>query len=153
MPRQGKQLNIWIPDEVMDALEHWINENQTTKTDGVIQAIQVLTGTHPEAPPDLRSQVQALTTVVEQLQQRLDRLESQTMRDLEQRLEQLEPHPSGLHPEASAILQDLGIPLEQASREQLQEICTRLGISSSKRSLLRWSQEKLRQAIQEWRPQ
>ena len=127
MPRQGKQLNIWIPDDVMASLEHWVSENRTTKTDGVIQAIQVLTGTHPEAPPDLRSQVQALTTVVEQLQQRLDatsrrwreQLEFQTVGDLDQ----VEDEVLDLHPEVISALRELGTTLEEATREQLRQVC------------------------------
>lgn len=136
MPRQGKQLNIWIPDDVMASLEHWIEANQTTKTDGVIQAIQVLTGTHPEAPPDLRAQVQDLVAIVEHMQLRLDQLEAQALEEQD------------LHPEASKALDDLDTTLEEATREQLMRVSKRLKIRSNSR----WTEEKLRQAIRSWQP-
>ncbi len=148
MPRQGKQLNIWIPDDVMASLEQWVSENQTTKTDAVIQAIQVLTGTHPEAPPEFRSQVQALTAVVEQLRQRLDQLEFQTVGDLQHRLDQVEGELSDLHPQAVSAFREIGTTIEEATREQLHQVCQRLRLSPSSRT----SVEQLRQLIRDWQP-
>lgn len=154
MPRQGKQLNIWIPDEVMAALEAWIQAEGTTKTDGVIQAIQVLTGTHPEAPPDLRAQVAELRGTVEDLCSRLDRLEGPAFAELQERLTGLEeaqltagPQPR-LATEIQEILTQMGTTWEAATLDQLKQITKTLRIRVSRSA----TPEQLRCQIQAWTP-
>lgn len=148
MPRQGKQLNIWIPDDVMAALEQWILEQGTTKTDGVIQAIQVLTGTHPEAPPDLRVQVAELATEVRGLHDRVEQLESRSQVSPSETLrEQAQEIPPELDEEVQGILEKMGVSLEAATGEQLHQIAKALRIRVSRS----WTQEQLRQRIRDWR--
>lgn len=154
VPRQGKQLNIWIPDQVMAALEAWILEQGTTKTDGVIQAIQVLTGTHPEAPPDLRAQVAELRGMVENLRSRLDRLEGGAVTDLQERVTGLEqaqwdagPQPR-LATEIEEVLSQMGTTWEAATPDQLKQITKTLRIRVSRSA----TPEQLRHQIQAWTP-
>lgn len=77
--RQGKQLTVWIPEEMMEALEAWATANYTTKTHAVVQAIQALTHPQPESLTQVLTQVEALAQRIEQVEQQLTDVQTRVL--------------------------------------------------------------------------
>lgn len=93
----------------------------------------MLTGTHPEAPPDLRSLVAELVAEVRCLHERVDQLEEKSQED-----------PQELGEEVKEILKQMNVSWEAATLEQLCQIAKALRIRVSRSA----TQEQLRQQLQ-----
>lgn len=75
MARTGKALNLWLPDEVMAALDTFAQQQGMTKTQAVIRAIALLQAQQQVSAQEVQIAIAELQDRLEKAETRLNQLE------------------------------------------------------------------------------